>query len=403
MIFAALPAINEFYFILLCLNCIKNQTYKDIELFVCVNQPESWWNIDEKKIICDNNQKTIELLNSFKDIKIKIIDKSSIGKGWSDKEAGVGIARKTIMDQISAVASDDDLIISIDADTTFSNNYFQSVLDIFKKDKNAFGLANPYYHLLTNDDTLNRAMLRYEIYMRYYNINLFRIKSPYNFTALGSAIACPVWVYKKIGGLTAKKSGEDFYFLQKIKKSGKLVTYNSEKVYPGTRYSDRVGFGTGPALIKGSNGDWNSYPVYNYIFFDEILYTYNNFKNIFLNNIDTPMTDFLKEQFKTSDLWNALRKNNKTEEKFIRACHEKVDGLRILQYLKFREKNNKESSENNFISFIKAFYKDKFDKYRDIFNSLSFNSTNVENLNEIRNLLVNIESEYQYANYIDEL
>ena len=47
------------------------------------------------------------------------------------------------------------------------------------------------------------------------------------------------------------------------------------------------------------------------------------------------MTQFLRDQLKRDDIWQPLRKNFKTRELFVHACQERVDGLRILQFLKF--------------------------------------------------------------------
>ena len=46
------------------------------------------------------------------------------------------------------------------------------------------------------------------------------------------------------------------------------------------------------------------------------------------------MSTFLRQQLKDDDLWGPLRKNFKTRELFVHACQERVDGLRILQFLK---------------------------------------------------------------------
>ena len=32
--------------------------------------------------------------------------------------------------------------------------------------------------------------------------------------------------------------------------------------------------------------------------------------------------------------WQPLRENHRTQERFVGACHQRLDGLRILQYLK---------------------------------------------------------------------
>ena len=35
---------DEFEYLPSLLNCIEEQTYNNFELYVCVNQPELWWN-----------------------------------------------------------------------------------------------------------------------------------------------------------------------------------------------------------------------------------------------------------------------------------------------------------------------------------------------------------------------
>ena len=355
----ALPVLNELDYINEFLECVRNQTYKNFSLYVCVNQPEDWWEDDEKKYICTNNSKTIRLLESVKGIPITIIDRSSRKSGWQGRRHGVGWARKNIMDYIDKVAYISDIIVSLDADTTFSNNYFSSIVETFSQNSIAVALSVPYYHKLVEDENANRAILRYEIYMRYYAINLWRIKSPYSYTALGSAFALPIKSYRALGGLTPKMSGEDFYFLQKLRKYGNLINWNPEKVFPGNRFSDRVYFGTGPAMIKGNTGDWDSYPIYDFNDFNIIKETYDLFPTLFKENVETPMDDFLTFIFKEENIWDSLRNNNKVEERFVKACHEKLDGLRILQFLKEKNNSAKKSDEEKLFAFMRKFYKTK--------------------------------------------
>ena len=175
--------------------------------------------------------------------------------------------------------------------------------------------------------------------MRHYMVNMLRINNPYAFTALGSAMAFPVKSYRKVRGITPRQSGEDFYLLQKFRKSGELLLWNDSPVYPMGRCSDRVAFGTGPALIKGLNGDWSSYPFYNPLIFDEVKQTFDSFSCLYHADIEMPMTQFLKNVFKTENLWDPLRKNYTTEKAFIHACVVKVDALRILQYLRYRQQS----------------------------------------------------------------
>lgn len=332
-IYLALPVLNESEELPGLMKCLEDQNFINFEVIICVNQYDSWWNIPEKIPLCLDNQKSIQFLKTQDKLNLTVLDKCSAGLGWPDRRGGVGWARKTAIDHINEIANDKDLIVSIDADTYYPPDYFNSILQSFNADPKLAGLAIPYYHKLngTRTDTL---ILRYEIYMRNYLIQMLRINSPYAFTAVGSAIAVPVWAYRKIGGISPVKSGEDFYFLQKLVKNGKLGVWTNTIAYPSARLSDRVVFGTGPALLKGERGDWDSYPIYPGSLFKRVKSTFDLFPVLYVKDIETPMDDFLKKQFRSEDLWTKLRKNYKDQRNFVKACRTKVDGLRILQYLK---------------------------------------------------------------------
>lgn len=395
----ALVCMNEAEYIKPCLDSIRKQTYKNYKVWVCVNQPDHWWDAPANKHICENNRQTISILNRIKDFPIEIIDKSSPGKGWDKKRFGVGWARKTVMDAASQNAYDKDIIVSMDGDTTFGENYFQSIIETFHACNKLLAISNPYYHTLEDNDELNRNMLRYEIYMRYYTINLWRIGSPYAFTALGSAISVRNRAYKNSGGMTPKKSGEDFYFIQKLIKLGAVSRYNKEMVYPGNRYSDRVFFGTGPALIKGKMNDWKSYPIYHYKLFDVIGEVYSLFPLLFKKNIETPIDEFFTKTFKEENIWNRMRKNFKTQEHFVKACHEKIDGLRILQILKWKQEPEIYDNEN-FKQFIKVFFQAKATAYNLDINRFSFEENSIYELNCWRDLLLDIEQGFNYLHFL---
>ena len=172
--------------------------------------------------------------------------------------------------------------------------------------------------------------------------------------------------------MAPKKSGEDFYFLQQLSKIGTVITENAVTVYPATRLSDRVFFGTGPAMIKGVAGDWSSYPIYSPKLWDEIAQIYQNFENYF------PPEDYQK-----------LKSNSKTEAQLQKFCHEKFDGLRILQYLK----SNHTARAKNF-SPLQQSDEISLKENLEIFKipiilppDFSFETATIELLDEIRNEL----------------
>lgn len=384
------------------LGSIGKQTYRNFSVVVCVNQPDAWWNDPGLSPACSNNAGSISLLGRIGDFPVEVIDRSSPGLGWKGKKHGAGWARKIVMDHISSIAQPDDIILSLDADTLFSENYFESVASTLSDYPQSTALFVPYYHPLPEDHKAARAILRYEIYMRYYLLNLLRIRSPYSFTALGSAMAIPVWAYDKVGGMTPKLSGEDFYFLQKLRKAGNLASWNGEKVFPAARFSSRVFFGTGPAMIRGATGDWESYPIYPYRLFDEIAESCNLFSELFIRTVETTVTGFLRKQSNEEDPFASMRKNSRETNQFVRACHEKFDGLRILQYLKQRHKTDKEagkadSDEENLVDWLETFF--PASGMRNIYeHKFSFTETSLGELDQVRDFLANEEERIRKKN-----
>lgn len=383
----AIPVMNELEYLPLTLQSIKNQESEyQYTIYICVNQPENWWqeNVKEKFEICKNNEQLLHYLATLNNEKIEILDFSSQGKGWTGKKHGVGWARKVLFDHILKIAHEDDLIVSLDADTLIPFNYFQLLGDFFKKQLTVNALSVPYFHPLSNNNRANLAMLRYEIYMRCYLINMFLINSPYAFTAIGSAIVARIRALRKIGGITPMKSGEDFYLLQKLRKMGYVHQWLPEVVKPAARFSNRVFFGTGPALIKGAEGDWTSYPIYHPLLFQEIKKNYELIPKLFYEEIDTPFITFLKEQFQDQNLWQPLRKNSKNIEQFTKAFHEKADGLRILQFLKIKQKELKISDEKGVTDNFTLFFGTIPDFLTDSFN---FETLTLEQLCNLRDQL----------------
>lgn len=400
-IFLALPVLNEKEALPKLMQCLERQTLRDFRLFVCVNQPDEWWSDPAKVEICRANAETISWLAGLGDPRITLIDRSSPGKGWKGKSHGIGWARKTIIDLILEIASANDIIVSLDADTEFGDTYLESVVENLLLNPVAAALSVPYFHQLTGDLELDRAMLRYEIYMRCYAINLFRIRSPYAFTALGSAIVLPVWSCRAIRGMTPKMSGEDFYFLQKLAKLGTVIHWNRECVFPATRYSSRVYFGTGPALIRGAAGDWSSYPVYPVHRFRLVGETTALFRQLFRQDTATPLDSFLLGKF--GDLpWEALRKNNTSTINFEKACHQKLDGLRILQYLKEYRSADRETDEEAMLGLLEVLRAEtEVLKGASWSGDVSFPYSGTEVLEHFRQLLFKAEMSYRLAHWTE--
>lgn len=392
-LFIAIPALDELDFLPQTMRSIASQqTEHPFEVCVCVNQPESWWENPEKTEICEQNQKLLSWLEGQQfPFSLHLIDKSSRGKGWDDKNFGVGFARKVLFDHIMSVADDNDILISMDADTVFGPRYVESIAQNFERHRDQNVISVPYFHPLTNDDQANRAILRYEIYMRNCLLNLFRIGCPYSFTAIGSAIAVKIKALKKINGITPMKSGEDFYLLQKLRKMSPISNWNDELVYPAARFSDRVFFGTGPAIRKGSQGIWDSYPIYHFSLFDEVKKCYDLIDDLYQKDQHNKFIDFLEKQFKDDNLWQPLRKNAKDLAHFRHAFHEKADGLRIMQFLKSEQSQLSVSDEQSLRENLPFLTQRTIPPF--IQQDFSFDQLSTAQLSEIRTFLFEEEME----------
>ena len=392
-IYVAIPAMDELQDLPLTLQDLAVQQVRvPFEVHVCVNQPEEYWQLPDKKEICEHNQQLISYLRQYQDVPLQILDYFSPGKGWRGKNHGVGWARKVLFENILKSADPEDILISLDADTRINPNYLQSIADNFARHPEWPAIAVPYYHPLTGDEARDRAILRYELYMRNYAINLLRIGSPYGFTALGSAIAMRASALHKIGNITPLKSGEDFYLVQKFRKMATIGLYNEEMVYPAARYSSRVAFGTGPAMMKGNHGNWNSYPLYHHSLFEPIAQTFALLPQLYHQDVHTDFLDFLQETAKSEvSLWKTIRQNVKDLPHFMQAFHEKADGLRTLQFVRRQQQTRPMEDEFALHQNLSLWQPSQIpDWYHP---EIGFKQLTVKQLDQIRNLLLDYETE----------
>jgi len=170
------------------------------------------------------------------------------------RQTGAGLPRKLGMDEaIRHFAGDKSgIIVSLDADCELAANYLTEIDRNFKEyrlNSATIEFHHPVEHLSASDP-LRIATTSYENYLRYYRFALEFCGYPYPYFTIGSAFAVTAETYLKVGGMGKQQSGEDFYFLQKVFPLGKTRFIDTTCVYPAARVSDRVPFGTGPALQK---------------------------------------------------------------------------------------------------------------------------------------------------------
>lgn len=198
MISIVIPTLNEERYLPQLLKCITNQSYKDFEL-----------------IISDAGSKD-NTLNIAKEFGGKIV------------KGGIpGIGRNN-----GAKESQGEIIVFIDSDVTFENDFFEKILKEFKS-KN-LDMAVPYFH--TNSDKL-----KFSIFFR--NANLF--KRIMQFTRFpdgtGQFLIVKKIVFEKLGGFKDYDVAEDTELSWRAARSKfKVGTLNS-RFYSSTRRLEKMG------------------------------------------------------------------------------------------------------------------------------------------------------------------
>ncbi|UDQ97906.1 glycosyltransferase family A protein [Lentisphaerota bacterium WC36G] len=276
---------------------------------------------------------------------------------------GVGAARKIGLDLVLNLlefnGEIEPLLICLDADCVVKKNYLMAIKECFSRNKNIVGGVCDFKHLRSENKLQNLAIDEYEKFMDNYVEGLKFANSPYAFYALGSAIVCTANAYVAVNGMVVKEAGEDFYFLQKLCKLGKLSAIPTT-VYPDSRISQRVPFGTGTKIaeivdnsINGNSSNEEPQIVlqhYNFNVFVELKKIYDavlihkenkdlaNIANFLSCKIDDKyIKTFFKEQ-NFSSAWDKIIKNTPLDPQAQeRAFNVWFDGFKILKLIHFLE------------------------------------------------------------------
>ena len=239
LIFKTLQSLSETNF------AKKNQ----VGIIVIVNHSEDA-DITEK-------QKNLEIFSKLQNSKFPFHLYPILKEDIHRRIAGVGYARKTGMDQAALffyhTNNPQGIIISLDADTLVSKNYFTEIQHYFETNLKAVGANIFFEHPVAGrdfPDNVYLAISLYELHLRYFVEALKFIQFPYAFQTVGSAFAVRASNYVAAQGISLRQGGEDFYFLNKLFNQGYFGEINTATVYPSPRPTNKTPFGTGVAVKK---------------------------------------------------------------------------------------------------------------------------------------------------------
>lgn len=264
------------------------------------------------------------------------------------KRQGVGLARKIGADIALALIAAGHVarpwIWSSDADTRLPCGYFAAPGTTpamrlgLNPDAPAAACLYPFRHR-TGNDAPGIATALYEAGIRHYAAGLRWAGSPYAFTTLGSTLAVAAGAYARVRGFPRRNGAEDFYLLDKLAKLGAIHELPGPELEIAARASDRVPFGTGPAVARIlTAGDPEHQALFrNPAAFAELrrwLALFPELAERELQDADlAPETRAVLDELGTAKALAHARSHGANAKSFARHLHTWFDGLRTLRLL----------------------------------------------------------------------
>jgi len=246
-------------------NCISPEG--SVEVIVAVNSSEK-----ASPEVLLQNEKTIKEAEEW-------IDENQTDKlrfyvihapGLKAKHAGAGWARKIAMDEAvrrcNWLDRPDIPIAGFDADSFCAENYLQEIERFFSVNQKTDACSIYFEHPfdLSRGRINDVVIAKYELHLRYLLHAIRFTGFPNAFHTVGSSFALRAKTYVKQGGMNRRIAGEDFYFLNKIIEANTFADCTGTAVYPSSRQSDRVPFGTGATITKHLAENSTDYETYNF-------------------------------------------------------------------------------------------------------------------------------------------
>lgn len=250
------------------------------------------------------------------------------------KQEGVGLARKiaadTALELIQRKQIKQPWIFSTDADVKLPADYF----DIVENIKPGYSAICLDFQHVSNCKESMKLQKLYDFKLRYYQKGIQYINSCYHYIPLGSTLIVNEKSYVQVRGFPCKSGGEDFYILNKLAKVGHVFQPEKPVIQINIRFSDRVPFGTGPALQKLS--DENTTPLfYHPEIFHIIKYWRHNLIDYFKTHT-LPVNDCnLNQNWQIRELLAKAIKQYKTYQHWLKFIDDWLDAFKILKSVHF--------------------------------------------------------------------
>ena len=321
----------------------KQNNDPKVLIIVCLNRPEGHENSDKwqrenqafkQHLISQSQQITLigqhQLIHARQTWDCLLLD---FNEEPFSPTAGVGLARKIAADTALSLIQGKQIIkpwiFSTDADVVLPIGYF----DVVDNHSGCTGISLPFEHV-SDDTELLAYQHQYDFKMYYYQWGMKQVGSAYDYIPLGSTLIVNATAYAQVRGFPIKSGGEDFYLLNKLAKLGRIGQPETPVVKIQSRLSDRVPFGTGPAVIKYQNSETE--PLYYHPEIFQIVKSWRlkllaQYQDADIMNTATVDEELLNAFWNWPKVYETNRKQIKTEQRWQQFIHEWLDAFKLLK------------------------------------------------------------------------
>lgn len=276
------------------------------------------------------------------------------------KIAGVGYARRIGMDEalcrFNDISNPNGLIISLDADSLVSENYFKKIFSFHRNNPKiesfVLGFKHNFNENFFSKDEISACKL-YEKYLLYHKNMLKSSGFPHYFHTIGSCFGFIANAYIKAGAMPCRQAGEDFYFIHKLANFANIGEISDILVFPAPRISNRVPFGTGKAI---ANIIENKYiDVYNPKLYKILKNFFSSFdlfyeiKTINIDLISKYIVNFVGKE-KLNNIFNDCFKNSSSYKLFKKRLFVHFNAFWIIKFFNSFKTNSDFSTERWYIN-----------------------------------------------------
>lgn len=309
----------------------------NVHIIIVVNQA-----VDASADISAVNKQCILDIQAFAHAKSNIDIDIIQALDMPVKKAGVGLARKIGLDEATFRYHKNDkngIVACFDADSTCSINYVEAVVHYFEQHKKMDAVSIYFEHALSGQ--FKEQIIQYELHLRLYINFQKRIGLPFAIHTVGSSMAVRSASYIAKGGMNTRKAGEDFYFLHKFIEDQVCGELFACAIYPSSRVSDRVPFGTGRAILEMERDDQRVYKTYHpqsYLEYHKLLLqideisTKTSVLKIEYSVLHPVLREFL-DSVRFEDILAEISNNTKSPDQFMKRFFKRCNAFFFMKYL----------------------------------------------------------------------